>query len=301
MRRLTLLLSIAITGTGLSQEGAASGAPLSGPTVRPDSAAPSLIERDYEGRLRALDRPPAIAALDLLGLTDDELAEAREIVAERAALVERLVFNNLLLLGEIGTALEAAPPHANLAAIDPELSRRWADAFEALWDGPPLSYRIRRTLPEHARAPYGSMVSDWKIAALEQARADGLPDGAWPFDIVERDILGREITAAYERGQAGRDTAYEEFLDALDLDPVVEGEVRRVALDAYLRILNNTGKEPTQAEEAHIFREMLTVIPESDHPRVWRAVFRMGMDGDKYLSTRDWHGYWVLSRCLYRL
>ena len=272
--RLTLLLAVAIAGVGAAQD----ASPLSGPAVKRESTAPTLIERDYEGRLRPLDRPPAIAALDLLGLTDDELADAREIVAERAALVERLVFGNLLLLGAIETALSNAPPHANLAVVDPELSRRSVEAFGAMWEGPRLSHQIRRTLPEHARAEYGSLVADWKVAAIEQARADGPPQGVWPFEVVEREILTREMTAAYERGQAGRDQAYEEFLDALELDPAIEGEVRRVALDAYLKILNDTGREPNKAEEARIFREMLAVIPEEDRPRVWRAVLRMGMD-----------------------
>ncbi|MEO1511315.1 MAG: hypothetical protein AAFU70_04505 [Planctomycetota bacterium] len=274
MRRLALLLSIALAANALAQ----TASPLSGPTVKPESAGPTLIERDYEGKLRALERRPEVAALDLLGLSEDELANAREIVAERAAEVEGIVFSNLLLLGEIGTALEAAPPESGFEVLEDDLRKRAEAALEPLWTGSPLVDRIEQALPQARRAAYRGIVNDWYAAAMEQARARSAGAGVSAFELVIRDVIGAEIESAYQRGQTGRDQAYEEFLDALDLDPAIEGEVRRVALDAYMKILNDTGREPNQTEEAFIFRQMLTVIPEADHPRVWRAVFRMGMN-----------------------
>ncbi|MEO0631489.1 MAG: hypothetical protein AAFY46_12315, partial [Planctomycetota bacterium] len=187
---------------------------------------------------------------------------------------------NLLLLGEIGTALEAAPPESGFEVLEDELRTRAEAALGPLWTGSPLVDRIEQALPEAERAGYRGIVNDWYAAAIEQAqaRARSAGSGVSAFELVIRDVIGAEIESAYQRGQTGRDQAYEEFLDALDLDPAIEGEVRRVALDAYMKILNDTGREPNQAEEAFIFRQMLTVIPEADHPRVWRAVFRMGMN-----------------------
>ncbi len=276
MRRHTLLLTIAmgLMGSAAGQD----DAPLGGPPVDASATAPTLIERDYEGRLRKLERRPEIAALDMLGLTDTELAPANEVVDERAALIEKIVFNNLLLLGEVGTALETAPPGAGMEAVEPDLRERFEAALGPLWMGTPLVDQIQDALPEHARVEYRRIVDTWYAAAMEQARLTNPDAPASPYELVMRDVVGGEVESAYERGQAGRDQAYEEFLAALELDPETEGRVREAALDAYLEILNDTGREPTQAEEALIFRKMLAVIPEEDHPRVWRAVFRMGMD-----------------------
>ncbi|MEO0630250.1 MAG: hypothetical protein AAFY46_05935, partial [Planctomycetota bacterium] len=160
MRRLALLLSTALAGNALAQ----TASPLSGPSVKPESAAPTLIERDYEGKLRALERRPEFAALDLLGLSEDELANAREIVAERAAEVEGIVFSNLLLLGEIGTALEAAPPESGFEVLDDDLRNRAEAELEPLWTGSPLVDRIEQALPEAERAGYRGIVNDWYAA-----------------------------------------------------------------------------------------------------------------------------------------
>ncbi|MEM9662315.1 MAG: hypothetical protein AAF937_08395 [Planctomycetota bacterium] len=272
--RLKMFLAVAITGTSAAQD----ASPLSGPSVKPESTAPTLIERDYEGRLRPLDQRPEVAAIGLLGLADDDLADAREVIARRGARVEQLAYSNLLLLGEVGTALAAAPPEAGLDAVDADLRQRFNAAMGELWKGTPLVDQIEQSLPEPARGGYRTIVNDWYAAAMDEARPRAVAAGVGSFELVIRDVIGSEVERAVARGQAGRDQAYEEFLAALDLDPEVEGEVRRVALDAYLRILNDTGREPDKAGEARIFREMLAVIPQEDHPRVWRAVLRMGMD-----------------------
>lgn len=263
---LSLLLSL--VGPACGQD----GTPLGGPSIDADTKAPTLVGRDYEGRLRPLERRPEIAALDLLGLSDDELAEAREVVAERAALTEKLVFQNLLLLTEIGAALESTPAGSGFEALEPMLRERAETALSALWTGTPLVDQIEGVLPAPSRDEYRRIVNAWFAAAMAEERELHPGLDATPFELVVRRIAGAEIESAYQRGQAGRDAAYAEFLAKLDLDPETEGRVRRVALDAYLEIFNATGREPNQSEEAGIFRKILAEIPEEEHPRVWRAV-----------------------------
>lgn len=270
-RLITLGLSLTLAGAAFGQD----SAPLSGPTISESTTAPTLIARDYNGNLRPLERRPEIAALDLLGLTEDELAGAQTVIDERAALVESMVFQNLLLLTQIGAELDAAPEGSGFEVLDAELRERADAALAPLWTGVPLMMRIQTELPAEHRAEYRRIVNAWYGAAMVEER-ERLPSAdATPFELVVRRVIGKEVDAAYQRGQAGRDEAYEEFLDRLDLDPAIEGAVRAVALDAYLEIFNVTGREPNQAEEAQIFQKMLAVIPEDDHPRVWRAVFQM--------------------------
>ena len=265
---LALALLLSLVGPACGQD----APPLGGPTIDPSAKAPSLIERDYEGRLRRLDRRPEIAAVDLLDLTADQRAAADEVIADRAALTERVVFQNLLLLTEISAALESAPAGAGFEALEPELRGRAESRLSELWIGTPLADQIERALPESERIEYRRIVNVWFVAAMAEERDRFRELDATPFELVVRRIVGAEIESAYERGQAGRDDEFEQFLAKLKLDAETEGRVRRAALDAYLKVFNETGREPNRDEESAIFMAMLEEIPEVDHPRVWRAV-----------------------------
>lgn len=192
---LTLVLAVAMCGSAVAQD----APPTDTAEVNPEPTRPTLIARDIEGRLLPLDVRPEFAAIELLGLNDQELSDARSVIERRNAVADRLVLSNWPMLMEVNAAMADAGPGALLHEIDRELATRYTNAFNELWSGSHLSHEIKRKLPASSRGEYGRLVSDWLIAAMDQARADGPVEGLWPFEIVMLHAIQWEIDDAIRR------------------------------------------------------------------------------------------------------
>src|SRR5688572_10940123 len=87
-----------------SEDSKPAEAVLSGPKVEAKAQARTLVERDETGHVKRLDIPPAEAALKLLELDDATKEKAQAILDKRAAILDKIVKENLLLLVELSNA-----------------------------------------------------------------------------------------------------------------------------------------------------------------------------------------------------
>ena len=69
-------------------------APLTGPDIG-RAKMPSIIQRTFEGTLQRLDIWPEEAAIELLDLTDESREQINDILASRAAAIDKVVSENL--------------------------------------------------------------------------------------------------------------------------------------------------------------------------------------------------------------
>jgi Spy/CpxP family protein refolding chaperone len=249
---------------------------LGGPKITETQAAPTLVERDYEGGLRALELRPEFAALDRLRLSEAELEPARALVAERGAKMEKLVFENLTLLTQLKTAREAAVPGADPLGGNRELRGQMMEVMGPLLRERPLVDQVAEMLPESARAEYRSLVGAWYDAAMAEAAArtgegagvdpparrrgpgGGLGRGAGRGGMmaVQLQVLGQEIRSAYERGVAGRTEQLDDMVNALELTPEQEGQVRELIR----RNFTESDGKPTQAQRAELVAEIFALL-----------------------------------------
>ena len=83
--------------------------PLAGPTIsdQTDDHPESLVRVGYDGLIRPPEAPPAIAALRLLDLTDEERQPIDELLGERWTIFDRLVREHALLLAQIEPVMTA--------------------------------------------------------------------------------------------------------------------------------------------------------------------------------------------------
>ncbi|MGP1273335.1 MAG: hypothetical protein ACTS22_08365 [Phycisphaerales bacterium] len=252
---------------------------LGGPAVEAAASRPTLVERDYEGKLRPLEVRAEFAAVGLLGLTDDERAEADEVIEARGAEVEAVVFDNLLLLQEVQTARASAPVEAGWLGGDPALRGRVMEVLRTLTEGEPLVDRIAASLPEESRATYRALVDEWYEAQAaeggergraadrgerrREGRGQGRPGGrgaqggpAFGRRIAELQAVGLEVKSAYERGVAGRIADRESFIASLSLEPEQEAEVRAV----FQRLFEESEGQPTEAQRSEAVAEVFRLL-----------------------------------------
>ncbi|MEO1583443.1 MAG: hypothetical protein AAFR96_02590 [Planctomycetota bacterium] len=288
-------VSIAAAPAGLARAQGSAGddapAPplLGGPSTETDANAESatLVELDYAGKLRPLEVRPEVAAIGLLGLSESERAAADEAVAERAALVEQAVFDNLLLLTEIGTAMQTLPPGSGMDALEGSLRERADAGFGSLYKGEQLVDQVEGALPESHRSPYRAIVDEWYAAAVADQQAQGgrAQGRAAAFAAVMRTVIGSEIQSAYQRGSEGRAADFDSFIDRLELAADTEGVVREVVRDWYTRVLSETGSPPTQAHQRELIGMIFDAVPRSERRGLRRKLMQIRSERESSLGS----------------
>ena len=258
-RRWTGCLAVAIASVpALGQDDTA---PLAGPAVERETTPESLVEVAYDGSVEPLEAAPAEAAVELLGLDEATLAQVREVIAERAAILDRIVIENIELLVELQSARD-----------DP--GRRRAIYAEIVGKLAPLVRRgeledeIGALLSEEQRRCYVSLIAEYERALEAQARAEAERRGerfrAWRYRARHRlEALGAELRRSYERQIGARQADLERLLRELALDPEREAEVRRIVTEFAQRTMLN----PSRADRAGLFIEIMGVLTPEQRAR----------------------------------
>lgn len=258
---------------------------LGGPSVTIEADAPTLVERDYEGRLRELDTRPEVAAIGLLGLTDAERQNVDALVLERAKLVDAIVFDNLDLLTQLQTVRSNAQAGQGAGegtgrGMDESQRATVREFFQAvapLREQEPLVDHFAAALPEAKRETYRALVREWNEAQAAEAAGDesqqrrrrgpGGQGSRGPVRGADMAAIRIEMRAAYDRGVADRTQRLDSLIDRLELTPEQEGEVR-----AMIRAFGEAnGQNPTQAQRAELMRQILaTLEPEQRRAAIER-------------------------------
>ncbi|MCL4740700.1 MAG: hypothetical protein KJZ54_00695 [Phycisphaerales bacterium] len=236
----------------------AQDAPLAGPALAGGEREASLVRVDYEGRVRRLEVPPEEAALELLELDAETLAAARRVVSERAAVMDRIVLENLELFPQFAAAEQAGD---RLGQV--RLFLEFVRVTEPLRRRGSLGEELRAVLPERARARFDALVSDyWRAAAGERvarAKAEGATVRAGDAMRQERfDAFGRELERSYARLSASESFFVEYLLRGLGLSEHQEKRVRAIIGEYDARAMRGA----TEAEKAEAFIGVIALLNE---------------------------------------
>lgn len=264
-RLLTLGLVVGLAGTTIAQEEGQGEPLLGGPPVEIEVDEPTLVERDYAGKLRPLETRAEVAAIRLLDLNDEEREAVDALVLERAKLVDGIVFDNLELLTQLQTARSAMTPGSGQrpSGEQRELLIKMMDMIAPLREQEPLLDHYAEALPEAKRNQYRALVNEWNNAQASEAPVGmGGRAGGRRAMVENASIAGirTELRSAYERGAAERTERLDDLVARLELTPEQEGEVRRLITDFAQQAAQQNGGEPTQAQRADLFREILGLL-----------------------------------------
>src|ERR1043165_9115132 len=178
MKRVALAAVVVCSGMAFAQDRAKEDAsPLAGPKVAVAPEAKSLVKREYGGALVKLELRPERAAIDLLGLSDDERKPVDQLFMERAKAVSTLLQDHLSLFLEIQGARQAAGagapspegerPRDALAPKIRELRELAAPLVE-----PMLADQVAAKLPEGKVAEFRRLVKEYTDAFGAETQKD---------------------------------------------------------------------------------------------------------------------------------
>lgn len=200
----------------------------------------TLIERDFEGRIRRVETHPAIAALELIGLSDEEKAATSRIIAERDAVLDRAVQAHLKDLVQASNAGQSGDEAGALAYLRPIID----DTSELRERGRLLDELAGAVSKEHAQRLRQLHDEYWRAIVDERMTLGNprKPDKklsrfeAGAFETVAQ--LGQELRRSYERtvGLQARD--FEALIAKLNLTPEQESKVRAITSEIVQRRLN---------------------------------------------------------------
>jgi len=250
---------------------------LAGPAVRAADGSPSLVQRDFAGKVKRLEEPADEAALALLDLTPAQKEQADTILAQRHALLDRIVLENLLTISR----LPGAPEEERRGIL-----RELTEKLRPLRERGPLADELGTTLTREQLERHATLVREY-FAAVADEPTEGMGDrprrdraGAVGREFVQQ--IGVAVRRSYERTLGQRQKEFEETLAALDLTPEQDAKVRKIVIDAAQKALSagTTGEgraayNRADAERrATILAVMNELTPEQRRALIERATGR---------------------------
>ncbi len=229
---------------------------LGGPTIEAGSKpVRTLIERDFDGKLRRLEISAEEAALEKLTLTEDEKSLTAAIFRERSALLDGVVGKNTDLLIRLQGLRESRTPDG-VAAL-----RQMAAKLEPLRKRGRLRDEIASVLEVENQKLFVAMVDEYHAAVVADTLAELRKDkpGTTAAEATGREMLlglGQEIRRSYERTLAEKTGKLEEMITLLKLDEAQEAKVRSIALEFGQQSMGRPTPAQTRRLLADISREL---------------------------------------------
>ncbi|MCA9297837.1 MAG: hypothetical protein KDA28_02155 [Phycisphaerales bacterium] len=194
--------------------------PLAGPTVSTPTAAPTIVERGFDGRVLPPAEGPERAALGHLDLTPDVRARIDEVLLSRAVVMDELVLEHLPLLTRLQSVSQASDRR--------ERREVYAEALRVFR---PVTER-GRVRDEIARELDDSTEFLRLLAEYDEAiTSDTSVRGAGTPAAIRIRELGQEISASYQRIIASRVDQLDDFLGAVDLPIEKEEKIRTIIMN----------------------------------------------------------------------
>lgn len=223
---------------------------LSGPRVTgSERHGLSIIEREFDGRLKRLEQHPVLVALDRMSLSPESRAKVDEVLQRRNSALDTLVRDNLKLIIELGLANQAGDKAASQALLA-ELVQK-AQPF--LQRGPLLN-ELRDALPAAQYRELRNVVEEYFEASRSAAKNDasGKRDRFGSLVAMSFEGVQYELKASYERVVQGPGDEFEKLIKELNLSPEQESRIRQKAVD----FVQKTYGKPTKGQQVKIFLEI---------------------------------------------
>lgn len=203
--------------------------PLAGPiTAAASSSAPSLVQRDFTGRVVRPETAIEVLALEGLGLSPADRARVDEILGQRARELEVFVLENIETLGELDGAVRTSNTREAV-----RLLLRLAGRLPPTLASGTLQQQLADALPAHLRDAYNARLEDYWLALIDDDRAQrnlNAPRARWQALAEDRlQALGKELAQAFERTVASGDLVHRIVTRDLGLTPDQNAAARDLA------------------------------------------------------------------------
>lgn len=246
-------------------------APLSGPSVKVQQKAPTIVERDAEGRCRKLEIQPAEAAVRVMKLSPQTREKVDAVLVEQAAVLDTIVRDNFELIVSVagaaqgGDKTQAAKYLGQLWEVSQPLRKRGA-----------LVEQLAKVLSKEEATQLRKMVLEYNGARTKDeenaAKQRGEKFDNAKFNINERlSIIGQEIKRSYERviGQQSKDL--DAIIASLNLSVEQDAKVRQILLD----VVQRSGAKATNAQKVSAYLKIVAVLDKDQRTILYEKLREM--------------------------
>jgi len=251
--------------------------PLRGPRATETSSAPTIVQRDFDGRLRRMEGEPEVAALRALDLTAEQRERLDAIVSRRIAAFDAIVAAHVLELQHAFAALgrfESLTSGAERWQAMHEVSRAWAvfapwrergSAIDELGDA--LAPQQQREARRMAHAFRSSLIA-------ERAADLGVPPGSPQVQAhVRLEMFGRLLEESFARQSRAGEDSLEQLTKALALTPEQSERARAIFGRLYEK---EAAREATHWDRFAAISEFMRELAPHQRARAWRFLREQG-------------------------
>lgn len=239
---------------------------LRGPTLakHPDRPERSIVQRDFQGRLKKLEDNPALVGLGKLALGEEERARVEKVIGDRAAALDAIVRANLKLIIELAQAKQSGDAEAT-NRFQAQVLEKASPYFKR----GPLMNEVRPALTEEHAAELKRMVDEYNAVAAEERMGDPMSGPKKDNKLGARLAQGfegfaAEARASYERVLGAGGKEFEQFLGKLQLTPEQESTIRQKAGDLFQK----TYGKPTKRQQFALFMEIYAELDVEQRHRL---------------------------------
>jgi len=242
---------------------------LAGPVVREGREdRPSLVARDFDGRVRILDELPEEAALKMLTLTKSEQRGAQRILDRRARHLDDFVSNNTLLLTQLDTADKAGNKVAGLV-----LGLTAVDQLRPMLDDGPLEKQLRAVLEPANAERLSGLVREYEREAAADKRQSADADGKVPnrFEAAvatRAEGFMKEVERAYLRVESSGELAFRILFKGTNLTAEQSSRIREL-LDLHQA---KTKGNATEQENGMLFFAIAPLLRPEQQKRLMENI-----------------------------
>lgn len=259
----------------VAQDSPAAASPLAGPSVAAAAPAkPTLIQRNFAGKLVRLEVPPAEAAVQALELDPPTREKVDAILLARSAILDQIVADNLQLLAKLQGARELTDKTQARETVQ-ELFEK----SEPLRARGKLIDELSDVLTTEQSAQVRSMTEDYVRAAIAERVADKTGGKDLSFrekGRVQREatreetvaMIGHEIRRAYDRTIGQRSTDFDKLLKDFNVTPEQESKIRKIVQDNFTA----TYGKPTPQQRTKAFWDVYAVLDQSQREQFVRRL-----------------------------
>lgn len=255
---------------------------LAGPRVtEPWGAESTLVRWDYAGRLVLLNSSAEEAAIALLDLTREQKERVLQVVAERAAIFDRVISTSV----DLFLKFEAADARQDGAEML-DLLGQFTERLGRLTQRGSMFDEIYGVLPREEASHFALLVDEYHQALMRDARrAAELENRAFNAVQAALQIRGQEMLRAiersFERSSVAGEREFEELLEKLDLKPESEQIVRAMATDFALK----TNLNPTMGQTLVFVVQVLAELEPEERVKMARKIFEI--EREKKRAARE--------------
>ena len=244
---------------------------LSGPKVAKTTKNASLVERDFDGKVRRLEISPEEAAIGLMNLDETTKAKVDEAITARSLLLDVFVRDNLDLLLRFSTASAS-----NDTQEQGMLLRETYEKAQPIRQHGSLQETIGVVLSLEQKKSFVGLVQEYRTALADEEIATGKPgkngkkpDRAGTMLKIGFEQFGQDVKRAYERVIAEGRGKLEEFIKQLDMSQVQEERVRKLTLNFAQAHINTPA---TQKEKTMFFLDISAALEPSQRAKLLKYV-----------------------------